>query len=73
MNQKRLISIILIVLAAILIGIVGYFALIKKPTPPFTTKETFTTTSPTPEKIRSYDLKFNRDYVEGLFRFIKRR
>jgi hypothetical protein len=73
MNKKRSVIIILIILAIILIGIVGYFTLIKNPTPPTTTnkisptstliKETLPTTSPTLEKVRIYDLKFDFYYI----------
>jgi hypothetical protein len=73
MNKKRSVSIILIILSIILIGIVGYFTLIKNLTPPTTinqispksipTKETLSTTTPTLEKVRIYDLKFDFYYI----------
>jgi hypothetical protein len=74
MNKRRSVSVILIILSIILIGIVGYFTLIKNPTPPMTTnkisptstpiKETLpTTTPPTLEKVRTYDLKFDFYYI----------
>jgi hypothetical protein len=74
MNKKRSVSIILIILSIILIGIGGYFTLIKNLTPPTTTnqispksvptKETFPTTTPTLEKVISYDLKFDFYYID---------
>jgi uncharacterized protein YneF (UPF0154 family) len=77
MNRKRSVSIILIVLSIILIGIAGYFTLIKKLKSNFTTKETFitstpiketlSTTSPTLEKLKSYDLEFDRDSIVYLY------
>jgi hypothetical protein len=76
MNRKVSVRIILIVLVIILVGVAGYLTLIKSPTPPTTInqisptstpiKETFPTTSPTLEKVRIYDLKFDFDYIEGL-------
>jgi len=69
MNRKVSVSIILIVLVIILAGVAGYLAFIKNPTSPTTTnkisltstpiKETLPTTSPTLEKVISYDLKFD--------------
>ena len=51
MNKKVTKIIILIVLFIILTGVAGYLILIKKPTL---------------EKVRSYNLKFNRDSIEYL-------
>jgi hypothetical protein len=55
-NQKVKTIVILIVLAIILIGVVGYLILTKKPTPATSTSE----------KVRSYDLKFDRGSIEYL-------
>jgi len=47
MNQKGFANIILVVVIVVLVGVVGYFALIKKPTSPATTNQTPSTNTPT--------------------------